>query len=135
MQSEMTPAVERLVRLMVLLPEYDHPLWSSLIDDYGDGGAAWVRSMRWFVGDSAVMWPPAGPVNLAQAVLTTFGVASENTLRLLSETISTGSGLGPEAGAAWVTQATAAAIEVFAQGPPLEAVLQEVKDHWTLSNG
>jgi hypothetical protein len=25
--EKMTPAIERLVRLMVLLPDHDHPLW------------------------------------------------------------------------------------------------------------
>ena len=130
----MTPAVERLVRLMVLLPGHGHPLWASLIADCGgDGsGATEVMSMRWFVGDAAKMWPPAGPANLAGAVLTTFGAASENTLRLLSDTVLGGSGQGPQAGAAWVTQASAAAIEILAQGRPLEEVLQDVKERWSL---
>jgi hypothetical protein len=83
LETEMTPAVERLVRLMVLLPEHTHPLWASLISDCGDNGE--VMSMRWFVGDAAKMWPEAGPRNLAEAVLTTFGAAGDATLRLLSD--------------------------------------------------
>ena len=130
----MTLAVERLVRLMIVLPEHDHPLWPSLIADYGDKGATWFRLMRWFVGEATVMWPPAGPRNLAQAVLATSGVASEGTLRLLCEAILNHSERGPQVGAAWVAQATAAAIEVLAEDPPLEEVLQEVQDHWTLKN-
>jgi hypothetical protein len=32
--TQMTPAVERLVRLMVLLPDqHHHPLWESLMAD------------------------------------------------------------------------------------------------------
>jgi hypothetical protein len=65
-------------------------------------------------------------------VLSTFGAASENTLRLLSDTILDGSGQGPQAGAAWVTQASAAAIDVLAQGRPREEVLQDVKERWSL---
>jgi hypothetical protein len=78
------------------------------------------------------MWPPAGPVNLAAAVLTVFGAASEKTLRLLSDSILDSSGQGPQAGAAWVTQASAAAIEIIAQDRPLDEVLHQVKEHWTL---
>lgn len=33
MDTKMPPAVERLVRLMILLPEHKHPLWNSLADD------------------------------------------------------------------------------------------------------
>ncbi|GAB2840926.1 hypothetical protein GCM10027176_50950 [Actinoallomurus bryophytorum] len=71
----MTPAVERLVRLMVLLPGHDHPLWESVIADCQD--TTEVMSMRWFVGDATKMWPEAAPRNLAHAVLTAasqFGV-------------------------------------------------------------
>lgn len=82
MMRQMTPAVERLVRLMVLLPGHGHPLWGSLIADCGD--EAEVMSVRWFVGDAAKMWPEAGPGNLARAVLTTFTEAGEATLQLLS---------------------------------------------------
>jgi hypothetical protein len=42
--------------------------------------------MRWFAGDAARMWPPAGSGNLARAVLVTFGGAGDATLRLLSDT-------------------------------------------------
>lgn len=95
---QMTPAVERLIRLMVLLPEHRHPLWKSLIADCGD--TTEVMAMRWFVGDSAKMWPEAGPTNLAYAVLTTFAQAGDAMLRLLSGVILApsarpgGSGLG-----------------------------------------
>jgi hypothetical protein len=130
----MTPAVERLVRLMVLLPEHGHSLWESVIADCGD--TTEVMSMRWFVGDAAKMWPEAGPRNLANSVLTVFGAPSEGTLRLISDAILDDFGCGPRgphAGAAWVAQAAAAAIEVLAQGRGLDGVLQEVKEHWTLS--
>lgn len=133
--AKMTPAIEQLVRLMVLLPEHGHPLWKSLIADCDGIPAATteVMSMRWFVGDAAKMWPPAGPCNLANAVLTTFGAASETTLRLISDAILDESGRGPQAGVAWVAQASAAAIELLAQDRDLEEVLQEAKKHWTLN--
>jgi hypothetical protein len=133
---QMTPAVERLVRLMVLLPEHDHPLWRSLSDDCGD--LTEVMSMRWFVGDSAKMWPEAGPVNLARAVLTTFAEAGDATLRLLSGALlelserTSGQARGPVAGAAWVAQASAAAVDVLANELPRDELLQAVKDHWSL---
>jgi hypothetical protein len=133
---QMTPAVERLVRLMVLLPEHDHPLWKSLIGDCGD--TTEVMSMRWFVGDSAKMWPEAGPGNLARAVLTTFARASDATLHILSAVLLAdsarpgGPSPGPQAGAAWVTQASAAAIDVLAQERSAEELLQEVAEHWSL---
>ncbi len=138
MKRQMTPAVERLVRLMVLLPEHDHPLWDSLIGDCGD--TTEVMSMRWFVGDSAKMWPEAGPGNLARAVLTTFAPAGDATLRILSEvllSISRRPGAadpGPRAGAAWVAQASVAAIDVLAQELSAEQLLQEVTEHWSLSS-
>lgn len=128
--TQMTATVERLVRLMILLPDGNHPVWDSLTADCGD--AAEVTSMRWFVGDAAKMWPPAGPGNLAAAVLTVFAAAGEQTLRLLSDAVLGGSGRGPQAGAAWVTQASAAAIDVLAQDRPLEDVLQDVKERWSL---
>ena len=59
---QMTPAVARLVRLTVLLPGHDHPLWRSLTADCGD--ATEVMAMHWFVGDAAKTWPVAGPANL-----------------------------------------------------------------------
>lgn len=133
---QMTPAVEGLVRLMVLLPEHRHQLWKSLIADCGD--TTEVMAMRWFVGDAAKGWPEAGPVNLARAVLTTFAEASEGTLRLLSAVLLqdservVGQSRGPAAGAAWVTQASRAAIEVLAQDRTTEELLQEVGEHWTL---
>jgi hypothetical protein len=130
----MTPAIERLVRLMILLPEHDHPLWKSVIADCGD--TTEVMSMRWFVGDAAKMWPEAGARNLANAVLTVFGAASEGTLRLISNAILDDFGRGPrgpQAGAAWVAQANAAAIEVLAHDQALDQVLQEVTEKWTLS--
>jgi hypothetical protein len=57
-------------------------LWDSLIAGCGD--TTEVMSMRWFVGDVAKMWPEAGPVNFAGAVLTTFAEAGDVKLRLLS---------------------------------------------------
>ena len=133
---QMTPAVERLVRLMVLLPDHGDPLWRSLIADCGD--TTEVMSMRWFVGDAAKMWPPAGPSNLAAAVLTTFPKASDATLRLLSVVLlsnfarSVESAGGPQAAAAWVTLASAAAIEVLAQERSAGELLQEVTERWSL---
>ena len=133
MRRQMTPAVERLVRLMLLLPsEHHHPLWASLEADCGD--VPEVMGMRWFVGDAARMWPPAGPGNLARAVLVTFGAAGDATLRLISNGVAGRSGLGPQAGAAWVSQALAAAAEVAAWERPQEEILQEARDHWTLQN-
>jgi hypothetical protein len=127
--AQMTPAIERLVRLMTLLPEQArHPLWESVLAGCGD--AAEVVSMHWFVGDAAKMWPEAGPRNLATAVLTAFGAPSQATLSHISDAL--GAGQGPQAGAAWVAQASAAAVDVLAFDRPLEEVLQEVKEHWTL---
>jgi hypothetical protein len=130
MMRQMTPAVERLVRLMVLLPGHHHPLWGSLIADCGD--EAEVMSMRWFVGDAAKMWPEAGPGNLARAVLTTFTEAGETTLQFLSGVLLGGSGRGSQAGAAWVAQASAAAVNVLAQERSEEDLLREVTEHWSL---
>lgn len=131
--EKMTPGVERLVRLMILLPGHDHTLWDSLMSDCGE--PAEVQAMRWFVGDAAKMWPPAGPANLAAAVLATFTAASEATLRILSGALLPGSPRGPQAGAAWVSQAVAAAVDVLAVSSPLEDVLQTARDHWTLRGG
>jgi hypothetical protein len=134
----MTPAVERLVRLMVLLPEHDHPLWRGLTDDCGD--LTEVMSMRWFVGDSAKMWPEAGSANLARSVLITLAEASDATLRLLSGVLlefserTSGQGRGPAAGAVWVAQASAAAVDVLASELPRDELLQVVKDHWSLDS-
>ena len=44
------------------LPSATTPLWGGLMDDCDD--TAEVMSMRWFVGDAARMYPPAGPGNL-----------------------------------------------------------------------
>jgi hypothetical protein len=133
---QMTPAVERLVRLMVLLPEHDHPLWKSLISGCGD--TTEVMSMRWFAGDAAKMRPEAGPGNLARAVLTTFAEASDATLGMLSAVLladserTAGQSRGPRAGAAWAAQASAAAIDVLAQERSAEELLQDVSQHWSL---
>ena len=131
--GQMTPAVERLVRLMLLLPsEYRHPLWESAGADCDD--TTEVSSLRWFVGDTAKMSPQAAPRNLANAVLAVFGSASEKTLQLITDAIldDPSPAYGPKAGAAWVNQALAAAIEVLAQYPSLKEALQEAKDRWTL---
>lgn len=129
----MTPAVERLVRLMLLLPgEHRHPVWQSMTADCDD--APDVTEIRWFVGDAARMWPPAGPGNLARAVLQACSAASDTTLRLISDAILDGSGQGPQAGAAWASQAIAAATEVLAWDRPLDEILQEAREHWTLQN-
>ena len=85
--------------------------------------------MRWFVWDAARMWPPAGPGNLARAVLVTFGAAGDVTLRIVSDTVAGRSGQGPQAGAAWVGQALAAATEVAAWERLLEEILQEAQEH------
>jgi len=133
MKQQMTPAVERLVRLMLLLPcEHRHPLWDSLAAGCGD--LTEVSAMRWFVGDAARMWPPAGPGNLARAVLTAFGTAGDDSLRLISDAVTGRPGQGPQAGAAWASQATAAAAEILAWERPLDEILQEVQDHWTMQS-
>ena len=100
------------------------------MDDCDD--TAEVMSMRWFVGDAARMYPPAGPGNLARAVLVAFGAAGDATLRLISDAILDRPGQGPQVGAAWVSQAIAAAAEVLAWERPLDEILQEAQDHWTL---
>jgi hypothetical protein len=128
--EKMPPAVERLVRLMVLLPDHDDPLWASLIADCGSSAA--VMSMRWHVGDSAKMWPEGAPRALAEAALSVFGPESETSLGLISDAILLKSGQGPHAGAAWVRQAQAAAIEVLAQHDSLEEVLRDAKERWSL---
>lgn len=128
--EQMTPAVERLVRLMILLPKHHDQVWDSVIDDCGD--ISEVMSMRWFVGDTARMWPEAAPHNLATSVLTAFSAPSEKTLGLISDAILRSAGRGPQAGAAWVAQANAAAVEVLAQARSWDEVLQEVKEQWTL---
>jgi len=95
--------------------------------------------MRWFVGDAAKMWPEAGPVNLARAVLTTFAEAGDATLRILSAVLLAdserpgGSARGTQAAAAWVTQASAAAIDVLAQERSAEDLHQDVMERWTLN--
>ncbi len=123
--------MERLVRLMLLLPSEHHdPLWKSLGADCGDGPE--VMGMHWFVGDAARMWPPAGPGNLARAVLVTFAAAGDATLRLISNAVAGRPGQGPQTGAAWVSQALAAAAEVVAWERPLEEIVQEARNHWTL---
>lgn len=130
----MTPSIERLVRLMILLPDnVNHPLWESVNDDCGDYGE--VMNIRWFVGDAAKMWPEAAPRSLAIAVLTAFGAPSEKTLQLISDALLQGlaSG-GPQVGAAWVAQAHAAAIKVLAHDRSLEEVLHDTKERWTLRN-
>lgn len=130
--SPMTSAMEHLVRLMILIPhEVDHPLWKSMIDDCG--GASAVMSMRWFVGDTVKMWPPAGPQNLAATVLTVFDTPSDTTLRLLSQELATDQAReSTRPGQAWVDEARATAVRVLAQAPDLDAVLAEVRAHWTL---
>lgn len=127
----MTPEVERLVRLMLLLPsDHHHELYQRLMDECGD--AEEVMSMRWFVGDAAKMWPPAGPGNLASAVLTALAAPSQATLALLSDAITDEATTGSGAGAAWVERARAAAIDVLAFARPVEEVLTEAGEHWSL---
>ena len=127
----MTPEVERLVRLMLLLPNgHHHELYKRLMEECGD--AEEVMSMRWFVGDAAKMWPPAGPGNLASAVLTAFATPSQVTLSLLSDAITDEPTTGPGVGAVWVDQVRAAAIDVLAFAAPLEEVLTEAGQHWSL---
>ncbi len=131
----MTPAMERLVRLMLLIPhDSEHPIWKSMMDDCGD--ITEVMAMRWFVGDTVKMWPEAGPRNLACAVLTVFDTPSETTLRhlssaLLYNVLEDKQRTGP--GAAWVAEAKATAIRVLADSFHPEQVEHEVKEHWTLS--
>lgn len=131
---QMTPAIERLVRLMVLLPEHDHALWDSLASDCGD--MLEVKTMRWFVGDAARMWPEAGPANLARAVLLTFAQAGNATLEILSAVLlavaARPGAPGSGAGLAWVNQASAVAIEVLAGELSGDKLLQEVGEHWSL---
>lgn len=129
--EQMSPVVERLVRLMVMLPpERDHPLWTSVIADGIEVSEA--IAMRWYVGDAAQTWPPAAAHNLATAVLTAFGAPSERTLEHLSAALAPASGQAPHVGMAWVNQARAAAINVLADERPLDEILQYIKEHWTL---
>jgi hypothetical protein len=125
-------AVEKLVRLMVMLPpDQSEPLWKSVAADCGDNHAE-IFSIRWQVGEAARMWPEGAPRTLAEAVLTAFGDSSETTLRLLSEAILVRQGAGPQVGAVWAARACEAAIDVLAHADSFEDVLQQAKDKWSL---
>lgn len=128
----MTPAMEHLVRLMLLLPpDMGHPIWASMRADCGN--SAEVLSMRGFIKDTVQMWPPAGPKNLASCVLSVFDDPSEETLRHVSAALVFGEArqsMGP--GQAWVDEAKATAVRVLAEIPDHDHLLQLVEDHWTL---
>ncbi|MEV2273839.1 hypothetical protein [Nonomuraea africana] len=128
--QKMSPAVERLVRLMLLLPSDPRAsLWNSAADDCGD--LPTVVSIRGWVRDTAKMWPDGAPRTLAEMVLTVFGNPSETTLRLLSQAVvapnfraRTGIGVG----AAWAARARETAIDVLAEADSLEEVLEPGED-------
>ena len=128
--QKMSPAAERLVRLMLLLPpDSREELWKSAADDCGDHST--VMSIRWWVGDTAKMVPEGAPRTLAEMVLTVFSNPSETTLRLLSEVIvakSSGTGVGET----WAARARETAIDVLAECGSLEQVLEQAKSEWTL---
>jgi hypothetical protein len=129
--AEMTAATERLVRLMVMLPDdRRHPFWDSLIADAGSADE--VLSMRWFVGDTTYKWRQKAPRDLAKAVLTVLGRAKEATLTLISGAVLGSSGQGPGPGAAWVAAASAAALEILAAERPFDEVLEAARERWDL---
>ncbi|MBB5085099.1 hypothetical protein [Nonomuraea endophytica] len=130
----MSPAVERLVRLMLLLPSDPHePLWRSVTDDCGD--LPTVMSIPGWVRDSAKMWPDGAPRTLAEMVLTVFGNPSDITLRLLSQAVGattprTKARAETGAGTAWATRVREAAIDVLAEAPSREEVLERAESEW-----
>lgn len=130
---EMSPAVERLVRLMLLLPsDPREPLWDSAADDCGD--LPLVMSIGGWVRDTAKMWPEGAPRTLAEMVLTAFGSPSETTLRLLSEAVLVApprAGAGTGVGSAWVARACETAIDVLAEADSLKEVLERAKTEWS----
>ncbi|GIH63982.1 hypothetical protein [Microbispora siamensis] len=131
--QEMSPATERLVRLMLLLPsDLRSPLWDSVADDCGD--LSTVASIGIWVRDTAKMWPEGAPRTLAEMVLISFGNPSETTLSLLSQAVVTLGGpsanKGTGVGAAWAARACEAAIDVLAEADPLEEVLERAKTDW-----
>src|SRR5262245_27432111 len=86
--QKMPPTVERLVRLMLMLPSDPYgPLWSSVADDCEDPTT--VLALHGCVGDTAKMWPEGAPRTMAEMVLTVFGNPSETTLLLLSQAVGT----------------------------------------------
>ncbi|MEU5853899.1 hypothetical protein ABZ799_01105 [Nocardiopsis dassonvillei] len=130
--AKMPPEVERLVRLMLMLPnDPHHELHQRLADESVDASIA--LAMRWYIGDAAKMWPPAGPRNLAEAVLIVFANPSEGTISLISSAISDEATKNTSIGAAWVEQVRAAAIDVLAFERPLEDILTEAREHWSLN--
>lgn len=126
----MPPEVERLVRLMLLLPNdpQDELHRHMAFEDPK------AMSMRWFVGDSARMWPEGGPRALAEDVLTQFAEPSEETLSLISSAISFRATENTSIGAEWVKQVRAAAIDVLAFARPLEEILADAREYWSLAN-
>ncbi|MEV4167473.1 hypothetical protein [Nonomuraea dietziae] len=132
--EKMSPAVERLVRLMLLLPSDPRkPLWNSAADDCGD--LPTVMSIHGWVGSTAKMWPEGAPRTLAEMVLIAFGDPSETTLRLLSQALGAsapGAEAGTGIGAAWAARVRETAIDVLAEADPLEEVLERAKADWAL---
>lgn len=130
--AKMPPEVERLVRLVLMLPsDPHHELYEHLADEGID--TMLPTEMRWYVDQAARMWPPGGPRNLAEAVLMVFANPSEETLLAISFEISSESLKRTSIGAAWVEQVRAAAIDVLAFERPLEDILTEAREHWSLN--
>jgi hypothetical protein len=129
----MSPAVERLVRLMLLLPSDPRaPLWDSAADDCGD--LPTIYSIGGWVRDTAKMWPEGAPRTLAEMVLIAFGNPSDTTLHLLSRTlvgVPRDTLTGPGVGAAWAARARETAIDVLAEADSLEEVLERAKTDWS----
>jgi hypothetical protein len=131
--QKMPPAVERLVRLMLMLPSDPHgPLWSSVADDCED--ITTVIAIRGWVGDTAKMWPEGAPRTLAEMFLTAFGNPSETTLLLLSQAVGATTlrdHAGTGAGAAWVARALETAIDVLSDADSLEEILERAEAEWS----
>ncbi|MEV4753303.1 hypothetical protein AB0K21_43765 [Streptosporangium sp. NPDC049248] len=131
--QKMSPAAERLVRLMLLLPsDPREPLWDSVADDCGD--LPTVMAIGGWVSDTAKMWPEGAPYVLAEMVLIVFGNPSETTLHLLSQAVVSPNSRGRKGtgiGAAWAARACQTAIDVLAETASLEEVLDRAKTNWS----
>lgn len=124
----MTPAVERLVRLIMLLPhDQRRPVWQSATEDTSE-----AMALRWAVGSAARMWPPGAPRTLAEMTLTVFADPSDTTLHLVSQALIGEKVAGTGVGSAWAGRVREAAIDVLAEHDPQEDVLAQSREHWTL---
>ena len=135
--GQMSPELERLVRLIVLLPTDDDSvngggeLWDSLWEDSSPG----ANQLRWYVGYAVRAPTPDNARRLAGWVLEVFGASlSDKTLRLIAKAAARHGGVsevGSRVGECWVSQVTAAAIEVLAYASSLDTVLDKVEENWT----